>query len=104
LPFGLRRRSTDVIAAFIYWPLARVAKVLAQVGLLARNFPLAYYRDRSFYIMRNDALDRFGTRLEQRFTRQQIHDMLAEAGFGNIRFSENEPFWCAVAEKRLSQT
>jgi len=30
--------------------------------------------------MRTDALDRFGTRLEQRFTRQEVADMLRGAG------------------------
>lgn len=29
-----------------------------------RNFPLAYYRDKSSYVMRADALDLLGTRLE----------------------------------------
>jgi hypothetical protein len=50
--------------------------------------------------MRTDALDRFGTRLEKRFRRDQIAAMLEAAGFANIRFSDGEPFWCAVARKR----
>jgi hypothetical protein len=30
-----------------------------------------------------------------RFTRRQIEDMLSEAGFGDIRFSDRVPDWCA---------
>ena len=50
--------------------------------------------------MRTDAYDRFCTRLEQRFTRQQIEQMLHAAGFDPVRFSEQEPYWCAVGIKR----
>ena len=49
--------------------------------------------------MRNDALDRFGTRLEQRFSRQQIEEMLLESGFHNISFSEEMPFWTSISYK-----
>jgi hypothetical protein len=49
--------------------------------------------------MRTDAFDRFCTRLEQRFTRPQIESMLADAGFVDVRFSQTEPYWCAVATK-----
>jgi hypothetical protein len=49
--------------------------------------------------MRTDAFDRFCTQLEQRFTRVQIADMLRAAGFTEIKFSETEPYWVAVAVK-----
>ena len=49
--------------------------------------------------MRTDARDRFGTPLEQRFTRQQIVQMLERCGLVDIRFSEAEPYWCAVGTK-----
>jgi hypothetical protein len=68
--------------------------------MLPKSWPLAFYRRRSFYVMRTDAFDRFCTKLEQRFSRAQIGDMLRAAGFGNIKFSEKEPFWVAVAIKR----
>jgi hypothetical protein len=76
-----------------------VAKQLEMAGRNVENFPLSYYRHRSFYVMRNDALDRFGTRLEQRFTRAQIAAMLADAGFENIQFSPSTPYWTAVATR-----
>ena len=50
--------------------------------------------------MRTDALDRFGTRLEQRFTREEIKDMMKNAGLGDIEFSKSKPFWVAVGFKK----
>ena len=49
--------------------------------------------------MRTDAYDRFCTKLEKRFTRDQIKRMLEAAGFRDARFSDREPFWCVVALK-----
>ena len=46
--------------------------------------------------MRTDALDRFGTRLEQRFTRSEIEEMMRKAGLERIEFSSDLPYWCAV--------
>lgn len=100
LPSFLRFGVCDVIAVLVYWPLARLASLLGKAGLPLQSFPLSYYRDKSFYVMRTDALDRFGTRLEKRFRRDQIAAMLDAAGFADIRFSTRAPFWCAVARKR----
>jgi ubiquinone/menaquinone biosynthesis C-methylase UbiE len=96
-PAWLKTRVCDVIAALVYFPLARTSALLERMGCPVRGIPLSYYRSMSFYTMRTDALDRFGTRLEQRFTKEQIRDMLEKAGFRDVRFSPAEPFWCAVA-------
>ena len=69
-------------------------------GVNVESFPLAVYRRQSFYTMRTDALDRFGTRLEQRFTRREITAMMTEAGLTDIKFSDDFPFWCAVGIKK----
>ena len=95
-PHGLRYFMSQIIAALIYWPLARIAKVAEIFGIEVKNFPLMIYRHRGFYVMRTDALDRFGTRLEQRFSRVEIHKMMESAGLERIVFSEKNPFWCAV--------
>jgi SAM-dependent methyltransferase len=92
----------NLIAAGVYWPAANFAKLMTRwfpSSSWTRNLPLAYYRDKSFYIMRNDSLDRFGTPLEQRFSRREIEQMLINAGLENVRFSEKEPYWHAVATK-----
>jgi hypothetical protein len=62
--------------------------------------PLSVYRDKSFYTMRTDALDRFGTRLEQRFTAVQIRKMMQTADLDDICFSDGPPYWCAVGRRR----
>jgi ubiquinone/menaquinone biosynthesis C-methylase UbiE len=99
LPHGARYAASQALAAGVYWPLARGAAVLDRLGVLPPSWPLAYYRDRSFYVMRTDALDRFGTRLEKRFTRLEIAAMLARAGFEGVRFSDREPYWVAIATR-----
>lgn len=96
MPHGLRYAMSQVIAALVYWPLARSAKLAEYMGVNVKNFPLALYRDWSFYVMRTDALDRFGTLLEQRFTKLEIQKMMESAGLENIKFSEETPFWTAV--------
>ena len=90
---------TNTIAVLVYLPLARAAKAAERMGRDVDGWPLSFYRDRSFYTMRNDALDRFGTRLEQRFTKQEIVDMLAAAGLVSIVFSPQPPYWCACGVK-----
>ena len=92
--------TSHVLAATVYWPLARFAALLERGKISSKMVPLQAYRDRDFYVMRTDAYDRFCTRLEQRFTRQQIERMLLGAGFEEIRFSDESPFWCAVGRKR----
>ena len=99
LPFRLKCVLCDLIAIFIYLPLARLAYFLEKRGARIDSFPLSVYRHRSFYSMRTDSLDRFGTKLEQRFTAIQIKEMMSEAGLENISFSQNAPFWCALGYK-----
>lgn len=99
LPFGLRKAVSTGIAAIAYWPLARFAWLLQRLGADVTAVPLSAYRYRSFYSMRTDALDRFGTRLEQRFTRVEIEQMMRAAGLTDIRFSEEEPFWVACGRR-----
>lgn len=99
LPFRIRRAVTDVIAVAVYWPLARAARVAELAGRNPSNIPLSFYRRASLYTMRTDALDRFGTRLEHRFSRQQIEKMMISAGLDDIRFSESPPFWVACGRR-----
>src|SRR4029077_18079681 len=99
-PNALKLVVSQIIAALVYWPLARFAALVECAGCSPASIPLSFYRYRKFYVLRTDAYDRFCTRLEQRFTRQQIEQMLLDAGFEEIRFSDEPPFWCAVGRKR----
>jgi len=99
-PHRVKLAVTAAVAVAVYLPLARAARLAAALRLpFAGNMPLAYYAQRSFYTMRTDAYDRFGTRLEHRFTRAEIEQMMVAAGLRDVRFSEGEPFWCAVGLK-----
>jgi SAM-dependent methyltransferase len=87
---------SQALALGVYWPLARTARLLERRGRDVESFPLSIYRDASVYVMRNDALDRFGTRLERRFTRAEITAMMTSAGLLAVRTSDAPPYWCAV--------
>jgi ubiquinone/menaquinone biosynthesis C-methylase UbiE len=90
---------TDTFAILVYFPLARFCQLAENMGLDVTSIPLSYYRHHSFYTMRTDARDRFGTPLEQRFTKVQIKEMMESAGLVDIRFSAAAPFWCAMGVK-----
>jgi SAM-dependent methyltransferase len=98
-PKPIRYAASQLLAATVYWPLSRLARLAGWLGMRAESFPLAYYRNRSYYVLRTDALDRFGTRLEQRFTRAEIEAMMRDAGLVDIVFSPHAPFWCALGRK-----
>jgi SAM-dependent methyltransferase len=101
LPQRIKQLVTSVIAALIYWPLARFSKVLNKLGVNTSNIPLHHYADMPFVMLANDALDRFGTSLEQRFSKAEITDMLRAAGFdiATLKFSDSEPFWTFSVKK-----
>ncbi|CAN5787389.1 hypothetical protein BH11GEM2_BH11GEM2_06930 [soil metagenome] len=94
MPFGLRFITSRVLAAVIYLPLARTALLLDRVRAMPASFPLAFYRDKSFYAMHAEALDQCGTWLEKRFTKKQIEAILRSAGMGSVRFSDRMPYSC----------
>lgn len=99
LSFGKKIYITSILAYLIYYPMARFALVCEKIGINVTNFPLTDYRRKSFYFMKTDALDRFGTRVEKRFSKGEIQRLLLEAGFKDIRFSENAPFWVSISRK-----
>ena len=49
--------------------------------------------------MQTDALDRFGTQLEKRYSKKDIEEMLIKAGLEKIVFRDSAPFWCALGYK-----
>ncbi|MFQ5565058.1 MAG: class I SAM-dependent methyltransferase [Paracoccaceae bacterium] len=99
LPHRLKLATTRLIAALVYLPLARLSGLFEHLGADVTNFPLSYYRGRSLYAMKTDALDRFGTVLEHRFTQPEIRAMFERAGFEEIAFSPDKPYWCVTAVK-----
>jgi SAM-dependent methyltransferase len=101
LPYAMRRLIAKIFAGAIYLPLARTSKLLRNRGKDVSNFPLHHYADMPFVMLQNDALDRFGTRLEQRFSKKEIAEMLGKADFdlSTLKFSDVEPFWTFSVKK-----
>jgi len=101
LPQKIKYPVTSIIAALIYWPLARFSKLMRRFGVNTSNIPLHHYADMPFVMLANDALDRFGTSLEQRFSKAEITEMLRLSNFdiSTLKFSDIEPFWTFSVRK-----
>ena len=103
LPGKPKRFICDLLAMGLYMPFVGFSRFLRAVGVketIRRKIPLFGYENKSFYIIRNDALDRFGTPLEQRFTKTQIQAMMESCGLEQIVFSNHIPYWHAVGKKK----
>jgi len=99
-PSRIKNIITDVIATIVYFPMAKLSCVLSFFKINVSNIPLSYYMNHSFYTMRTDSRDRFGTPLEKRFTKIQIRQMMEKSGLVNIVFYEHAPYWCACGIKK----
>jgi SAM-dependent methyltransferase len=99
LPFPLKKLICYLIALLVYLPMSRLARGLESLGINIHNLPLSAYRNQPFYTLATDALDRFGTRLEQRFTKEEIETMMCKAGFKNIEFNDPTPGWICIGYK-----
>jgi hypothetical protein len=98
----LKKFVCDVLAVVLYMPFVLLCRFLRLIGVPEKvrfHIPLQAYERQSFYIIRNDSLDRFGTPLEQRFTKKQIKEMMERTGLTDIIFSNRIPFWHAVGRK-----
>lgn len=100
LPKFLNFLICDFIALFIYFPLAKISLFLDNIGFNFENFPLYFYRKRSFYVMRTDSRDRFGTPLEKRYSKREISEMMKQAGLVKIKFKNTTPFWTVLGYKK----
>lgn len=102
IPGRLKRFTCNLLAVLFYMPFILFSRLLKFLGVskrVRRHIPLFSYESTSFYIIRNDTLDRFGTPLEQRFSRKQINTMMTNSGLHDIVFSEQTPYWHAVGQK-----
>ncbi|MFN8253135.1 MAG: methyltransferase domain-containing protein [Ferruginibacter sp.] len=101
LPPKTKKTVCDILAVVAYMPFVYTARFFKFIGLkkFAERIPLYAYANKDFYIIRNDSLDRFGTKLEQRFTKQEITSMMKNAGLEEIRFSDAAAFWHAVGKR-----
>lgn len=103
MPAIIKKGFCAFLAIIIYMPFVLLCRFLKLVGVkktTRQNIPLQVYENQSFYVIRNDSLDRFGTPLEQRFSRKQIQAMMEQAGLRDILFSEKTPYWHAIGKKK----
>ncbi len=100
-PSGLKRISCDVLAVTTYMPFIFSGRFLNWVGLkkLSNKMPLKDYQNKSFFIIRNDALDKYGTRLEQRFSKAEVIKLMLNSGLDNISVSPLSPYYHAVGQR-----
>jgi SAM-dependent methyltransferase len=78
-------------ALFIYYPFIILGSILRPLG---RSHPIPLYESyhgKSLERIRQDVYDRFFTRIEQRFTREEI--MTLEDTFSNVIVSNQLPYW-----------
>ena len=70
LPGKLKHFVCDVLAIIFYMPFILAGRSFKLLGFrsFAKKMPLHGYQNRSFFMIRNDTLHRFGTRLEKRFS------------------------------------
>lgn len=102
LPSKLKRFVCDILAIVIYMPLVLWVRFLVLIGLrkIAIKMPLSAYNNKSFFVIRNDALDKFGTSLEQRFSKKQVETMMLQCGLEDILISPLSPFYHAIGRKK----
>jgi len=102
MPQNLKAVVCDIIAIIVYLPFVGTAKLFKSIFRKSefwKKIPLSSYHNKSIGVIRNDALDRFGTPLEQRFSRNEIQSMMSSCGLKHIKFSEKAPFWVAAGIK-----
>ena len=101
MPMPIRYLISQIIAILVYWPISIICRVITLMGFSTDQIPLSMYEDKSFYTMRTDALDRFGTKTEKRFSKKEIKEMMNNSGLESIQFHDGEPYWCAVGVRKF---
>lgn len=100
LPFPVKIVLSELLAIILYYPLAKTSLILSKMDMDVSNIPLSTYKNKSFNFMRTDSLDRFGTKFERRFTKDEIYRLMQDAGLCNIQFSHKAPFWVALGYRK----
>jgi SAM-dependent methyltransferase len=92
--------TINLIALIVYYPLARFSFLLKNLNINISNIPLSFYSNCSFYTMRTDARDRFGTPLEKRFSKNEIKKMMLNCDLEKIKFYNSSPYWVVIGFKK----
>jgi len=100
MSYHFRFVISQILIVLFYWPLLRTALLLEKLGQPFQNSPLFWCQNKAIYFLCTDALNRFSTRLEHRFTQAQTEDMLKVVVSHRICFSDSAAFWCFSAIKK----
>jgi SAM-dependent methyltransferase len=93
----IRMFITYLFLFMIYIPLIYIGKLLDIFGL-GKYIPLYdFYHNKSLKRIAQDVYDRFFTRIENRYSKNDI--MKLKEYFKNIKISENLPYWHFICEK-----
>lgn len=93
----LRASFTWLAALCVYFPLITLGRILGPLNL-ARYIPLYEgYEGKSLGRIRQDVYDRFFTRIEQRFSRQEILQLRNR--FSEVTVSDGLPYWHFVCRR-----
>ncbi len=96
-----RRTLSWLLASLVYAPVAQLGRVLVPLGL-ERFLPMAdSYAGKSVARLRQEAYDRFFTRIEQRFTREQIASL--GDSFASVTISDRHPYWHFLCQRDAGQ-
>jgi len=103
LPYKLRVAISKFLGLTVYFPVVKASEILNYFGFSTKNMPLSSYSGMPIQVFLNDSLDRFGTRLEKRYNKMEIIEMMQRANFdlATLKFSESEPFWTFIVKKRI---
>lgn len=102
LPKSIKHPVCDFLAIVLYMPWILFGRLCISVRLtrLSKALPLSSYQNKTWFVIRGNALDRFGTPLEQRFSRRAVIEMMESAGLENIVVSDQIPFYHAIGRKK----
>lgn len=92
-----RTAATWGLAVGVYLPMIGVGHLLRPTGLSHRVPLYDFYRGKSLRRIRQDVYDRFFTRIEQRFSREQILGL--GDTFRRITVSDHPPYWHFFCER-----
>jgi SAM-dependent methyltransferase len=88
------------LAAFLFFVFPyRILTSIPGLGSIAARLPMKQYASLPFRVCVNDQLDRFSAPIENRYTRQEVHDWLNRANLENAQISGSYG-WVGTGTKR----
>ena len=93
----VRSVLTEVLMWLLYMPTIFIGKILSMLGVDASKVPFYLYGHMNLDRIRQDVYDRFFTSIEQRVSREEIHQL--SDTFSEIIVSDGLPYWHFLCRK-----